>query len=61
LFIYTVNNKDRLNYRRAEMNTYRRLKDILHADKTMIVILGGIILSGIGFVSTVITAGLWFL
>jgi hypothetical protein len=43
------------------MNTYRRLKDILHADKTMIVILGGIVISGIGFVSTVITAGLWFL
>ena len=43
------------------MNTYRRLKDILHADKTLVVILCGIVLSGIGFVSTVVTAGLWFL
>ena len=43
------------------MNTHRRLKDILYADKTLMVILGGIILSGIGFVSIVITAGVWFL
>lgn len=43
------------------MNTYRRLRDILYADKIMMAILGGMILSGIGFVSTVITAGIWFL
>ncbi|MEJ2739936.1 MAG: hypothetical protein P8105_08950 [Dehalococcoidia bacterium] len=43
------------------MNTYRKLRDILYADKTLMLILGGILFSGIGFISAMVTAGLWFL
>jgi hypothetical protein len=43
------------------MNTYRKYKDILQADRTLMVMFGGIIVSGVGFVSTIITVGLWFL
>jgi hypothetical protein len=43
------------------MNAYRKLRDILQTDRTLMVMLCGIVISGIGFVSIIITAGLWFL
>ena len=43
------------------MNTYKKFRDILHTDRTLMVLLGGIIISWTGIIGVVIAAGLWFL
>lgn len=43
------------------MNKYKKILNMLDTDKYLIIIFSGIIASGIGLVSIIVVAGIWYL
>jgi hypothetical protein len=43
------------------MNTYKKMRNILNGDRSLVIMLGGIVISGMGLISVMVTAGIWYL
>jgi hypothetical protein len=43
------------------MNTYKKMRNILNDDRSLAIMLGGIVISGMGLISVMVTAGIWYL